>query len=279
MSPLVTPSWLRDRVREANIVVLDATLPTAGVTPPVDTRARYRERHIPGAVFFDIDELSDHSTALPHMLPAPEAFAQNMAGPGGRDAKTIVVYEQEGVYSAPRAWWMLRTFGAREVYLLDGGLRAWSEAGLPTESGPVRRPAAVFRALLQPGVVKDFAEMQRMIASGGQILDARSEGRFRGTSPEPRPGIGSGHMPGSINVPFPELAEGGRMKSAAALRTLFAAKGVEIQRPITTSCGSGVTAAVLSLALGIAGANGTSPYAGSVAAYRQRPRAVTRTSA
>jgi thiosulfate/3-mercaptopyruvate sulfurtransferase len=277
MNPLVAPAWLASRFKDPNVVVLDATLPPAGVTPPPDTRARYRERHIPGAVFFDIDELSDHATGLPHMLPAPEVFAQSMAALGVSDAKTIVVYEQEGVYSAPRAWWMLRSFGAREVYLLDGGLRAWVAAGMPVESGRVQRPAAVFDARLQPGTVKNFADVQRIIAEGAQILDARSAERFRGTAPEPRPGIRSGHMPGSISVPFPELADEGRMKSAEELRALFSAKGVDLARPITTSCGSGVTAAVISLALEIAGAKETSLYDGSWAEYAQRPEAVIET--
>lgn len=274
MNPLVTPAWLNSRLLDHTTVVLDATLPPAGVATPPDVRARYLERHIPGAVFFDIDELSDHTTGLPHMLPAPELFARSMAALGVSDGDTIVVYEQEGVYSAPRAWWMLRVFGAREVYLLDGGLRAWCEAGLPVESGAVPRPTGIFHARLQPGAVKNFVDVQQIIAGGGQILDARSEGRFRGTAPEPRPGIRSGHMPGSISVPFPEVAEQGKMKSADELRTLFGEKGVDLARPITTSCGSGVTAAVISLALEIAGARQTSLYDGSWAEYAQRPEAV-----
>lgn len=274
MNPLVNPSWLAGRLGEPEVVVLDATLPPVGVVPRVDTRARYVEQHIPGAIFFDIDELSDHSTPLPHMLPKSAEFGQKMSEMGVSDDATIVVYEQEGVLSAPRAWWMLRTLGARKVNVLDGGLRAWMEAGLPVESGEVRRVAAKFEARLDRDAVADFAEIQERIAGRGQILDARSVGRFAGTSPEPRTGITSGHMPGAINLPFTELAENGRLKSAVELRKVFQNRGVDIEKPVTTTCGSGVTAAVLALGLEIAGAKKVSLYDGSWAEYAQRPQAV-----
>ena len=156
----------------------------------------------------------------------------------------IIIYEQEGVFSGPRAWWTLKTFGAQNVYLLDGGLRAWIEAGLPTHSGPVHRAPAVFHATLDQNAVKDFSQIQQMIAAHGQILDARSAGRFAGTMPEPRPGISSGHMPGATSIPYTELVEDGRLKPVEELRRIFIAKGVDLQQPITTTCGSGVTAAV-----------------------------------
>jgi len=274
MNPLVTPSWLAERLHDSKTVVLDATLPPVGVTPKVDTRARYLASHIPGAVFFDIEELSDHSTPLPHMLPSPEDFSRSMAALGVGDEMTIVVYEQEGVFSAPRAWWMLRIFGAQSVYLLDGGLRAWTEANLLLESGPVSLPPAIFHAKFDPDAVKNFAHIQQMLADQSQILDARSAGRFSGDSPEPRPGLSSGHMPGAISVPFTELAEAGRLKPAEKLRELFSAKGVDLEKPVTTSCGSGVTAAVIALSLEIAGAKKVSLYDGSWAEYAQRPEAV-----
>jgi thiosulfate/3-mercaptopyruvate sulfurtransferase len=274
MNPLVEAAWLAEHLYNPNTIVLDATLPPVGVTPPVDTRGRYLTAHIPGAVFFDIEALSDHSTPLPHMLPSAKAFARSMGELGVGDTMTIVVYEQEGVFSAPRAWWMFRTLGAGEVYVLDGGLRAWTEAGLPVEAGSVSRTPAQFHAELDPYVVKDFAEIQRMIAEQGQILDARSAGRFSGASPEPRPGISSGHMPGATSVPFTELVEEGRLKPADRLRELFAGKRVEIERPITTTCGSGVTAAVIALGLEIAGARNVSLYDGSWAEYAQQPQAV-----
>ncbi|MEG9436703.1 3-mercaptopyruvate sulfurtransferase [Edaphobacter sp. HDX4] len=275
MNPLVSVSWLAERLEDPQTVVLDATLPPVGVVPPVDTRGRYLERHIPGAVFFDIDELSDHSTPLPHMLPSAEEFTRKMAELGISDGMTIVIYEQTGVFSAPRAWWMLRTFGAREVHILDGDLEAWMQAGLPVEAGPVKRSiAATFTANVKAEAVKGFEQVQRMIGGGGQILDARSAGRFAGTAPEPRPGLSSGHMPGARSVPFTELVVDGRMKDEPGLRELFGAKEVDLEQPITTTCGSGVTAAVIALGLEIAGAKQVSLYDGSWAEYAQRPEAV-----
>jgi thiosulfate/3-mercaptopyruvate sulfurtransferase len=274
MNPLVTPAWLAGRLADRSTVVVDASLPPVGVTPTVDTRARYLAEHIPGAVFFDIDELSDHRTTLPHMLPSPEEFAQSMSALGIGEGHTIVVYEQEGVFSAPRTWWMLRTFGAQHVHALDGGLRAWIAGGYPTEAGPVQPAPARFHATFDRNAVRDFAQMQQMIAERAQILDARSAARFNGAAPEPRPGISSGHMPGAINIPFTELVEDGRIKSAMKLEELFAAKGVDMNQPVTTSCGSGVTAAVLVLGLTVAGAAQVSLYDGSWAEYAQRPEAV-----
>jgi len=277
MNPLVTPSWLAGRLSDPDTVVLDATLPPVGVTPLVDTRARYTEKHIPGAVFFDIEELSDHSTPLPHMLPTPEVFSRSMSSLGIGDHMTIVLYEQEGVFSAPRAWWMLRTFGACNVYLLDGALPAWIEAGLLTQSGPVSRAPSSFHAQLDPEAVKDFAQIQQSIASHAQILDARSAARFTGLASEPRPGIRSGHMPGATNIPFLDLVADGHLKSAETLRELFTANGLNLSQPITTTCGSGVTAAVLALGLHLAGANQVSLYDGSWAEYAQHPEAVIET--
>jgi len=274
MNPLVSVDWLAVRLRDPDVVVLDATLPPVGVVPPVDTRTQYLAQHIPGAIFFDIDELSDHSTALPHMLPTEEEFARRMAALGVSVDATIVVYEQEGVFSAPRAWWMLRTFGVRSVYVLDGGLRAWIAAGLPVESGEVRRARSKFNAKLDRDAVNDYAGIQEMMGGQGQILDARSAGRFAGTSPEPRAGISSGHMPGAINLPFTQLAEDGRLKPAETLREIFSSKGVDLERPVTTTCGSGVTAAVLALGLEIAGAKNVRLYDGSWAEYAQKPGAV-----
>jgi thiosulfate/3-mercaptopyruvate sulfurtransferase len=274
MNPLVTPSWLAGRIDEASTVVLDATLPPVGVTPPVDTHARYLARHIPGAVFFDIEKLSDHSTPLPHMLPTAEVFSRDMSALGIDDRMTICIYEQEGVFSAPRAWWMLRSFGAKEVYVLDGGLRAWIEAGLPTSSAQVDRTPSNFKAKLDGGAVKDFAQVQQMITERKQILDARSAGRFTGSAPEPRAGISSGHMPGATNIPFTELVAEGRLKPAEQLHQVFVEKGLDLKEPITTTCGSGVTAAVLALGLEIAGAPLVSLYDGSWAEYAQHPSAV-----
>ncbi len=274
MNSLVTPSWLANHLRDPGVAILDATLPPVGVIPQVDTRARSMAKHIPGAMFFNIDEFSDRRTSLPHMLPTPEAFASGMSALGVGNRMIIVIYEQEGVFSAPRAWWMLRTFGVKEVYILDGGLRAWVEAGLPTHSGEVYRARANFQAKLDHAAVKDFAQIQQMIAEHAQILDARSAGRFSGTSPEPRPGMSSGHMPGATSVPFTELVEDGRLKPAEKLRELFSARGVDLEQPITTTCGSGVTAAVIALGLEIAEAKCVSLYDGSWAEYAKHAEAV-----
>jgi thiosulfate/3-mercaptopyruvate sulfurtransferase len=274
MDSLVTTSWLAGRLDDPGVVILDATLPPVGITPPVDIRARYYAEHIPGAVFFDIEELSDRPNPLPHMLPPPDVFSRNVSALGIGDQMDIIIYEQQGVFSAPRAWWTLRTFGAQNVYLLDGGLRSWIEAGLPTHSGTVHRAPAVFRAKLDQNAVKDFSQIQQMIASHEQIVDARSAGRFAGTMPEPRPGISSGHMPGASSIPYTELIEDGRLKPVEELRRTFIAKGIDLQQPITTTCGSGVTAAVLALGLEAAGAKQVSLYDGSWAEYAARPEAV-----
>jgi thiosulfate/3-mercaptopyruvate sulfurtransferase len=274
MNPLVEPTWLATRLHDPNIIILDATLPPVGVTPPVDTCACYLAQHIPGALFFDINEHSDHTTPLPHMLPTAETFSRSMSSLGISDRATIVVYEQQGVYSAPRAWWMFRTFGAQDVHLLNGDMKSWIAAGLPTESGEVHRASANFQANLNQAAIRNFSEIQRLIAGHAQILDARSNARFTGRAPEPRVGISSGHMPGATSTPFTELVEDGRLKSPEDLRSFFAEKGVDLQQPITTTCGSGVTAAVVTLALELAGAKGLTLYDGSWAEYAQQPNAV-----
>ena len=272
MGPLVSVDWLAERI--GSVVVLDATLPLVGVTPPVDVRGRYRERHLPGAVFFDIEELSDHATTLPHMLLRPEEFAAKMSALGVGDADTIVVYEHEGVFSAPRARWMLRVMGVTTVYLLDGGLRAWTEAGLPVDAGEVQREPARFTARFDVGAVESYEELREELGGRGQVLDARPAGRFAGSAPEPRPGLSSGHMPGATSVPTSELVANGRLKDASGLREVFAAKGVELQQPIVTTCGSGVTAAVVALAAEICGATSVRLYDGSWAEYAGRPESV-----
>jgi thiosulfate/3-mercaptopyruvate sulfurtransferase len=274
MTPLVTPSWLAARLQNAETIIFDATLPPVGVTPTIDTHARYLANHIPGAIFFDIEALSDHATTLPHMLPTAEAFSNSMSTLGVSDTSTIVIYEQQGVFSAPRAWWVLRTFGAQDVYILDGGLRAWTDSNLPTESGPVHRAPANFNAKLNRNAVADLTQLKDRLTQHQQILDARSAPRFNGTAPEPRPGLSSGHMPGATNIPFTELAEDGRLKPADKLREYFATKKVDLHQPITTTCGSGVTAAVIALSLEIAGAKDVTLYDGSWAEYAQHPDSI-----
>lgn len=278
MNPLVSPAWVAQRIHEPGFVVVDATLPPVGITPAIDVHARYLAQHLPGAIFFDTEALSEKATTLPHMLPTPENFAAAMGELGIGDRMTIVVYEQVGVFSAPRAWWMLRVFGAEAVYMLDGGLTAWVEAGLGTQAGPVQRPAATFHATAPGDSVVSLPEMKSRIAEGAQILDARSAGRFVGTAPEPRAGISSGHMPGATNVPYTELVVANHLRPPAELQAVFTAKGVALHKPITTTCGSGVTAAVIALAAEICGADHVSLYDGSWAEYAQDSEAVIETS-
>jgi thiosulfate/3-mercaptopyruvate sulfurtransferase len=278
MNPLVPAAWLASRLQNPDTIILDATLPPVGVTPPIDTHDRYLDKHIPGAIFFDIEALSDHSTPLPHMLPTVEAFSRSMSALGVADTATIVVYEQQSVFSAPRARWMLRTFGAQNVYILDGGLRAWTDVGLPIESGPVHHAPASFHAKLNRNAVADLTQLKDRLAQHQQILDARSAPRFNGTAPEPRPGLSSGHMPGATNIPFTELVADGRLKPADELRQYFSTKNVDLQQPITTTCGSGVTAAVIALGLEVVGAQNVTLYDGSWTEYAQHPDSVIETS-
>lgn len=273
MNLLVSPAWLAARLDDPNVAILDATLPPVGVLPQVDTHARYLARHLPGAVFFDIEAFSDPASGLPHTLPSAEDFASGMGVLGLRETMTFVVYEQAGVFSAPRAVWMLRTFGVREVYLLDGGLQGWTGTGLPALSGPVERTPASFHARFDAEAVVGFEQLQSLLTAGAQILDARSTGRFAGTAPEPRPGLPSGHMPGATSVPFTDLVEAGHLKQPAELAAIFEGKGVDLSRPIITTCGSGITAAVVSLALELAGAAQVTLYDGSWAEYAAYPQA------
>lgn len=268
---LVSVDWLAEHLAE--VTVLDATLPPVGVTPAVDVRGRYLAKHLPGALFFDIDELSDHTSGLPHTLPSGEAFGEAMSRLGVEKTGRIVVYEQVGVFSAPRARWMLTTFGAREVFLLNGGLEAWERAGLPVESGEVVRPPAEFPAELRPGAVVSFDAMRETVAEGGQVLDARSAGRFAGTAPEPRAGLRSGHMAGATSLPFTELVSEGRMKRPEEIARIFRERGIDLDGPVTTTCGSGVTAAVLALGLEMSGATDVRLYDGSWAEWVSQPGA------
>ncbi|WP_336487920.1 3-mercaptopyruvate sulfurtransferase [Methylobacterium nigriterrae] len=262
-SPLVTPAWLHERLSAPDIVVLDASwyLPAAGR----DAQAEYRAAHIPGAIRFDIDAVSDEGSGLPHMLPRPEVFASRMRSLGIGDGMHVVVYDGMGLFSAPRVWWMLRTFGVRDVAVLDGGLPAWVAAGYATEDGePHPRDRRHFTARLDNGAVADSGDVARALDGGSvQVVDARSGTRFRGEEPEPRPGVRPGHMPGALNLHYAALQDDGRLKDPAALRAVFAGNGVDLDRPVITTCGSGVTAAIVSLALETLGRPARSLYDGS----------------
>jgi thiosulfate/3-mercaptopyruvate sulfurtransferase len=219
--------------------------------------------HIPGAVFFDINAIADPDTDLPHMLPSPVAFAE-AAGALGLDREaTIVVYDAHGIYSAPRVWWTLRTMGYEQVFVLDGGLKAWCAAGHPIATVDTVPDAARVAVAFAPDLVVDIADVTDILADGSaQIVDARSAGRFRGEAPEPRASLRSGHMPGALNLPFDTvLNPDGTLRSEEELKSDFA--HVDLTRPIVTTCGSGVTASVLALALARLGRFDVAVYDGS----------------
>lgn len=259
---LVSTQWLEDHLAAPDVVVVDGSFYL--VTQKRDAREEYLAAHIPGAVFFDIDAISDHTNPLPHMLPSAEAFSSAMRALGIGDGETLVIYDGLGLYSAPRVWWTFRAFGVREVYILDGGFPKWKAEGRPIESGEVKRMPRHFTARLDHGMVADVADVQKALASHTtQVVDARAADRFRGEAPEPRPGLRAGHMPGALNVPYAALLEDGRLRPREELAAAFAAGGVDTDKPVITSCGSGVTAAILTFALDALGKEQTSVYDGS----------------
>jgi len=259
---LVTTDWLASRLRSPDLVVIDGSfyLPQHKRDPA----AEYRAAHIPGAVRFDIDEISDHSSPLPHMLPSAFDFAMAVGELGITERDTIVIYDGMGLSSAPRVWWTFRLYGAEYVYILDGGLPKWKAEGRPLEEGAVNRPRKHFITRTPPDIVASVATVEQALAGkSAQVVDARPADRFRGEAPEPRPGVRPGHIPGSLNVPATGLVEDGRLMAADRLRQAFAAGGVDIDKPIITSCGSGVTAATLWLALDALGKAPQALYDGS----------------
>lgn len=266
-SPLVSTEWLAQHLSAPDVRIVDASwyLPQAGRDP----KAEYRAAHIPGALFFDIDELSDETNALPHMLAPPAKFASRMRKLGLGDGNLIVCYDGAGIYSAPRAWWMLRAMGHEDVVVLDGGLPKWKREGRPLDDLPPQPHTRHFTPRQNYAVQRDFAQMRALLATGGeQIVDARGAPRFRGEEEEPRPGVRRGHIPGSINVPYTEFTQAdGTLKSPEALRALFKARGVDIAKPAVTTCGSGITAAIAMLALQVAGTEKVALYDGSWAEW------------
>ena len=224
----------------------------------------FLEGHIRGAVFFNIDAIADTSTGLPHMLPEPHAFAKAMGELGLGDGMRFVIYDSLGLFAAARVWWTLRAFGVRDVHILEGGLPKWKAEGREIVSGEANPTPAVFTPKLDSSFVVGVEEVKAALESkSAQVVDARPADRFEGRAPEPRPGLKSGHMPGALNLPFGDVLEHGQLKPLAALREVIAAHGVDLTRPVLTTCGSGVSAAVISLAVEEAGGKFAGLYDGS----------------
>ncbi|WP_309605487.1 3-mercaptopyruvate sulfurtransferase [Phenylobacterium sp.] len=261
--PLVSTAWLAERLGAADLQVIDATWFMPG--DPRTGREGFGAAHIPGAVFFDIDAIADPATDLPHMLPPPRAFAAAAGALGLRRDATVVVYDGQGVFSAPRVWWTLRTMGFAKVRVLDGGLPKWRAEGRAVESACVAPAPTVLHAVFEPALVADLTSVRDLLdRRAAQVIDARPGPRFRAEVPEPRAGLRGGHMPGARNVPFGGLiATDGTMKSADELRAAFDAGGVDLSAPIVTTCGSGISAAVLALALARLGREDVAVYDGS----------------
>ena len=262
-SLFVSAAWLAERLDAPDLVVFDASwhMPATGR----DARAEFRAGHIPGAQFFDIDAVADPSTDLPHMLPKPEVFAAEMRRLGFGDGMQAIVYDSVGLFSAPRLWWTFTVFGVERVSILAGGLPAWQAEGRPLQQGEARkRASAAFTPHFDASLVADAQAVRRALDLGGpQVVDARGAERFHGWAPEPRPGLRSGHMPGALNLPFGTVLEGGRLKDKLGLEAAFSSAGVNPDAPVIATCGSGLTACIVSLALAAAGRPPATVYDGS----------------
>ncbi len=261
---IVETDWLAERLDAPDIVVVDASLhlPTTGR----NAKAEYLAEHIPGALFFDIDDIADEESSLPHMLPSTVKFASRVKRMGIGDGVRVIAYDTVGLYSAARAWWMFRAMGHNDVAVLNGGLKKWKAEGRPVEDGePPRRTPRHFSPRFHGELVRDASEVKGLIGNPvTQIVDARSAARFEGREPDPRPSLRPGHIPGSRNVPYASLLNAdGTLKSEPELRAVFAAAGVDIARPVVASCGSGVTAGIVALALALLGRPHAAVYDGS----------------
>lgn len=262
-SPFVVSSdWLATHLNDPGMSIVDASwyLPAQ----ERDARAEYDAGHIPRAVFFDHDVVVDPDSNLPHAIPSPATFAQHASAMGITRHDTIVVYDGPGFFSAPRVWWLFRVMGADKVYVLDGGIDGWKADGRFVTDKPTKTASAAFIPQFDSAKMATFSDMQSIVADRSmQIADARGAGRFSGAEAEPRPGMRSGHMPGARNVPFGTLADNGRFKDLGALRTTLVDAGIDPEKPVVTTCGSGVTAAVITLALASLGNENTKLYDGS----------------
>ena len=265
----VSTEWLDGHLGDVDLRVIDASWHLPATARKGD--AEFRAGHIPGAVFFNIDTIADTSTDLPHMLPKPDAFAKAMGELGLGDGMRFVIYDSLGLFAAARVWWTLRAYGARDVKILEGGLPKWTHEGRALEAGEANPKPARFTPRLDLAQVAGLAEVKAALASGSsQVVDARPTDRFEGRAPEPRPGLKSGHMPGALNLPYGELLDHGQLRPKPALAEIFAAQGVSLARPVMTTCGSGVSAAIVALAVEEAGGDFAGLYDGSWAEWGGR---------
>lgn len=265
---IVETEWLAGHLRSPDLVVMDASwhLPAAGR----DAKKEYLAEHIPGALFFDIDDLSDEKSALPHMLPSTVKFSSRMKKMGVGDGTRIIVYDSLGIFSAARAWWTFRAMGHKDVAVLNGGLKKWKAEGRALEDGAApRRTEKHFTPLRNTEIIRDLADIQALLKKpGAQIVDARPAGRFEGREAEPRPGLRGGHIPGAKNIPSSSLLNpDGTLKPASELGALFKTIGIDVRKPVVTTCGSGVTASMLALALAVLGQTNAAVYDGSWAEW------------
>jgi thiosulfate/3-mercaptopyruvate sulfurtransferase len=268
-TPFVSTEWLAANINRDDVAVVDASwyLPTMNR----DGKAEYAQRHIPKAVHFDIDAVKDTSNLLPHMLPTAEVFAVAAGAMGLSENMTIIVYDGAGLFAAPRVRWTLQVMGAKDVRILDGGLPKWLAEGHSVVAGTPTPEPRVFNAKLDASAVASVDTIKAVLAAqSAQVVDARPAARFRGEAPEPRAGVASGHMPGSRNVPFDAVVKDGRLLPPNAVRSAFLSAGVDIDKPVITSCGSGVSAAILSLAIESTGAKAHALYDGSWAEWGTR---------
>ncbi|MQV99994.1 3-mercaptopyruvate sulfurtransferase [Sinorhizobium medicae] len=267
---VVSADWLEQRLSDPAVRIVDASwyLPAQNRDP----KAEYAAAHIPGAVFFDQDAIADQTSVLPHTLPSPEAFAKAVGAMGIGENDVIVVYDGPGIFTAPRVWWMLRVMGARNVFVLDGGMDGWKAEGRPVTAQLPNPEPRVFKASIDRRAVTSFERMKDVVENRlAQIADARSAGRFSGEEPEPRAGMRSGHMPGARSLPSGVFSEGGKFKDLDQLRRTFADAGIDLSKPVVTTCGSGVTAAIITLALQSLGHKDNTLYDGSWSEWGSRP--------
>lgn len=264
----VTPQWLFEHQNDSDLVILDVSAPMP--TQDIDYSALYLERHIPHAHFFDLDEVADKTTSLPHMLPSDALFSETLTQLGISNTTTVIIYDQGNLFSAPRGWWTFTTLGCRSVRILAGGLQAWIDAGFEIQQGEVIATPATSPFVVERHIQR-YANKQQLLdnlsTKQKQMIDARSADRFYGRAPEPRPGLRSGHIPSSKNVPWNELVTDGQLKDDAELKQIFEQAGVDLSQPIIVTCGSGMTAAILFLALTVLGCQSIALYDGSWAQW------------